>query len=111
MRVQGRARRITGRRLVRLGLGGLLLRLFPVLDDVALLEQDPLGDLPPHRRAPQQELEVHAEVLELLALGVAHDRPRIGVGLDAEPLLVPADGLGLLGERGAEAGERPRCRG
>ena len=38
------------------------------------LEEDPLRDLAPARRAPQQELEVHAEVLELLALRVAHDR-------------------------------------
>jgi hypothetical protein len=43
-------------------------RLLPVLDDVPLLEQDPLRDLAPERRAPQQELEVHGEVLELLAL-------------------------------------------
>ena len=33
-----------------------------------------LGDRAPARGAPEQELEIHAEVLELLALGVAHDR-------------------------------------
>ena len=87
---------------------GLLLGLLAVLDDVALLEQDALGDLAPERRAAQQELEVHAEVLELLALRVAHDRPRLAVGLDREALLVPADRLGLLGQRGAQARERPR---
>ena len=78
-----------------------------MLDDVALLEEDPLGDLAPQRRAAQQELEVHAEVLELLALGVAHDRPRLAIWLDGHPLLVPADRLRLLGQRGAEPGEGP----
>ena len=76
-----------------------------MLDDVALLEEDSLGDLPPQRRAAQQELEVHAEVLELLALRVAHDRPRLAVGLDGDALLVPADRLGLLGQRRAQPGE------
>ncbi len=57
----------------------LRLGLLAVLDDVAGLEQDPLRDLAPRRRAPQQELEVHAEVLELLALGVAHHRERLRV--------------------------------
>src|SRR6202007_2404928 len=46
-----------------------LLGLLAVLDDVALLEQDALGDLAPQRRAPQQELQIHGEVLELLPLG------------------------------------------
>ena len=87
---------------------GLLLGLLAVLDDVAGLEEDPLGDLAPDRRAAQQELEVHAEVLELLALRVAHDRPRLGVRLDRQALLVPADRLGLLGQRGAQTGERAR---
>ena len=71
----------------------------------------PLRDLAPQRRPPQQELEVHAEVLELLALGVAHDRPRLAVGLDGEALLVPADRLGLLGQRRAQARERARLLG
>ena len=66
----------------------------------------PVGDLAPAGRAAQQELEVHAEVLELLAHGVAHDRRRFGVRLDGKALLVPADRLGLLGQRGAQAGER-----
>ena len=58
-------------------------------------------------RLAQQELEVHAEVLELLALGVAHDRARLVVGLDGEPLLVPADRFGLLGQGCAQPRERP----
>ena len=51
----------------RLLRGRLLLGLLAVLDDVALLEEDALGDLAPERRPAQQELEVHAEVLVLLA--------------------------------------------
>ena len=70
----------------------------------------PSRDLAPARRPPQQELEIHAEVLELLALRVVHDRGGLGVGLDREPLLVPADRLGLLGQRRAEARERSRRR-
>ena len=79
-----------------------------MLDDVPRLEQDPLRDLPPRRGAPEQELEVHAEVLELLALRVAHHCGRLGVGLDREALLVPPDRLRLLGQRGAQARESPR---
>ena len=86
----------------------LLLGLLAVLDDVAGWKRIPCGDLAPDRRAPQQELEVHREVLELLALRVAHDRQRLGVGLDREPLLVPADRLRLLGQRGAQPRERAR---
>ena len=86
---------------------GLLGRL-AVRDDVALLEQDPPRDLAPLRLLAQQELEVHAEVLELLADRVGHDRARGRVRLDRQPLLVPADRLGLLGQRGAEAGEGAR---
>ena len=41
---------------------------------------------------------------------VAHDRARLRVGLDREALLVPADRLGLLGQRRAQAGERARLR-
>ena len=81
-----------------------------MLDDVARLEQHALGDLAPDRRAAQEKLEIHAEVLELLALGVAHDRLRLGVCFDREALLVPADRLGLLGQRGAQPRERPRTR-
>ena len=62
----------------RLGLG-----LLAVLDDVTGLEEHALGDLAPDRRAAQEKLEVHAEVLELLALGVAHDRLRLGSGSTA----------------------------
>ena len=99
------------RRPVGLDLDRLLLGLLAVLDDVAGLEEDALGDLAPRGRPAQQELEVHAEVLELLALRVAHDRAGLGVGLDREALLVPADRLGLLGQRRAQAGERPRLGG
>ena len=88
----------------------LRLRLLAVLDDVTGLEQDPLRDLAPRRRAAQQELEIHREVLELLALGVLHHRDRLGVGLDRQALLIPADRLGLLGQRRAQARERPRRR-
>jgi hypothetical protein len=69
-----------------------------VLDDVAGLEQHPLGDLAPGRCAAHEELQVHAEVLELLALGVPHDGHGVGIGLESEPLLVPADRLRLLGQ-------------
>src|SRR5919108_422106 len=62
-----------------LAFDGLLLRLLAMLDDVAFLEEDAECDLPPQRGAPQQELQVHAEVLELLALGIAHDRPCLKV--------------------------------
>jgi hypothetical protein len=70
------------------------------------LKQDPARDLSPQRRAAQQKLEVHAEVLELLALGVLHDRQRVWIGLDRKTLLVPADGFGLLGQRRAHACKR-----
>src|SRR6202000_2877512 len=76
-----------------------------VVDDVTLLEQDALGDLTPARHLAQQELEVHREVLELLPLGVWPDRRGVGSGLERESLLIPADRLALLFERGAEAGE------
>jgi len=76
----------------------LLLGLLTVLDDVALLEEDPAGDLAPQRSAPQQELEVHREVLELLALRIAHDRLRLAISLDCQALLVPTERFGLLGE-------------
>ena len=62
--------------------------------------------------APQQELQIHGEVLELLALGVAHDRPRLAIGLDRNPLLVPTDRLRLLGQRrrgGRRSGSHPRA--
>src|ERR1700709_2664335 len=79
-----------------------------MLDDVALAEEHPLRDLTPARHLAQEELEVHREVLELLPLAVLQDPPPVGVGLDRKALLVPADRLALLFERGAETGERPR---
>src|SRR5947209_3535505 len=83
---------------------GLLAGL-PVLDDVAVLEQDGLQDRPPLRFAPGKELERHREVLELLLLRILHDRVRLAVALEREPLLVPPDRLRLLLERGDDAGE------
>src|SRR5579871_6624105 len=76
-----------------LGLG-----LLGVLDHVAGLEENALGDLAPLRRATEQELEIHAEVLELLTLRVGHHRAGLWIGLDGQSLLVPSDRLGLLGQ-------------
>src|SRR5215213_8759605 len=75
-------------------LDGRLLGGFAARDDVAVPEEDPLRDLAPEWRAPQQELQVHAEVLELLALRIGHDRARFAVGLEGEALLIPPDRLG-----------------
>ena len=61
-----RARRAAAVALGVVLAGGGLGRL-AVLDDVAVLEEDPARDRPPLRRAPQQELQVHREVLVLLA--------------------------------------------
>src|SRR5256885_16693685 len=83
-----------------------VLRLFAGLDDVALGEEDLLQGDPPVRRPADQELEVHPEVLELLALRVRHDRLRLGIGLECHPLLVPADRLRLFGHRRDHPGER-----
>ena len=41
-------------------------------------------------------------------LRVLHDRPGAVVGLERDSLVVPADGLGLLGQRGAQAREGAR---
>jgi hypothetical protein len=82
-----------------------------MLDDISVPEQDAPGDASPRRRAPQQKLEVHAEVLELLALGVAHDRAGLRVALERQPLLVPPDCLRLLGQRSAQPRERSRLPG
>src|SRR4051812_37174716 len=83
----------------------ILLGLLSRGDDVTLGEQDLLQDLPPLRRAAEQELEIHPEVLELLELRVLHDGARLRVALDRDALLVPADGLRLLEERRAHARE------
>ena len=42
---------------------------------------------------------------ELLGLGGLHDPARLLVGLDSQALLIPADRLGFLLQRGDEAGE------
>src|SRR4051812_14515482 len=83
----------------------LLLARLAALDDVSRGEQDLLELGPPVLLATEQELEVHAEVLELLFLGVLHDGSRLGILLDRDPLLVPADRLRLLDERGDHARE------
>src|SRR5256886_5781177 len=94
----------TGRSLEALG---VLCRL-AAFHDVTLGEENRLQRDPPIRRSPQQELEIHAEVFELLTLRVGHDRPRLRIGLERDSLLVPADRLGLLLQRGDDACERPR---
>jgi hypothetical protein len=45
-------------------------------------------------------------MLELLLLGVLHDGVGLRILLEHEALLVPADRLGLLDQRGADPGER-----
>src|SRR5262249_49569725 len=64
-----------------------------------------MRDLAPDGGSAKKELEVHAEVLELLALSVAHDVPGARVRLHREALLVPSDRFGLLCQRGAKASE------
>src|SRR5439155_19367531 len=61
----------------------------------------------PFRLAPRQELERHGEMLELLLLGIFHDRPGLRIGLQGHGLLVPADRLRLLLRRGGDTGKRP----
>ena len=65
------------------------------LDDVALLNRI-FCSASRHLLPAGEELEVHREVEELLALGV-YDSSRFLVRLDRQALLVPADGLRLLG--------------
>ena len=67
----------------------------------------PCGDLAPLGRRRSRNSRSMREVLVLLADRVAHDRPRLRVALDRQPLLVPADRLGLLGQRRAQPRERP----
>ena len=98
----------SGRALGGLPFGRFLLRLLAVLDDVAVLEEDPLRDLAPQRKAAKEKLEVHGEVLELLTFGVPHDRPGRGVALDGEALFVPVDGLRLLDQVCGHSREGPR---
>src|SRR5882757_7802858 len=52
------------------------------LDDVTVGEQGGLECNPPLLGSPGQELEIHREVLEILLLGVRHDRLRVFVGLN-----------------------------
>jgi hypothetical protein len=82
-----------------------------VLDDVALREEDILEHGAPLVVAPREELEVHGEVFELLLLGVLHDRPGLWILLERETLLIPANSLRFLDERGADTGERPHLLG
>ena len=67
----------------------------------------PFAIVGPLRAPAEQELEVHREVLVLLVARVGDDRARVLVLLDGEALLVPADGLGLLRQRGEDARQRP----
>ena len=76
-----------------------------MLDDVALGEEDLLEHGAPLGLAPGQEFQGHRKVFELLFLGVLHDGLRLGVTLEGEALLVPADGLRLFLERGGQAGK------
>src|SRR4051794_10700255 len=82
-----------------------LLGFVAMLDDVARLEQNAFECVAPLRFLAQQKLEVHAKMLHLLVLRVAHDRERVFVFLDREALLVPTDRLRLLDERGDHACE------
>src|SRR5215210_1226798 len=50
-------------------------------------------------------------MLELLLLGVFHDRQRFFVLFHGDALLVPADRLRLLDQRGDHSGEGPRLGG
>src|SRR6187551_411872 len=84
----------------------LFLGFLAVFDDIARLEEDALQHSGPLRLAAAEGLEVHREVLELLALRVLHDRPGVGILLDIQALLVPADRLRLLDQRGANPGDR-----
>src|SRR3954447_8099485 len=59
---------------------GFFLSRLALLDDVALGEEDGLQLLAPHRRATQQEFEVHSEMFEFFLLRIFHDRARIGIG-------------------------------
>ena len=87
----------------------LLLGLLAVLDDVAVLEQDALRRSRAtagvrrsrNSRSMQKCLNSSPCASRMIAA-------RLAVGLDGEALLVPADRLGLLGQRRAQARERPR---
>jgi len=54
-----------------------------------------------------KKLEVHPEMLELLTLGVLHDRLRLRIRLEGDALLVPADRLRLLSQRSDYPSKRP----
>src|SRR5471030_309272 len=82
------------------------LRLFAVLDDIALAEEHFLARDLPFRLAAEKKLEIHREVLELLLLRVLHDRARLGVLLDREALFVPVDCFSFLDHREAHPGKR-----
>src|SRR5207248_1240605 len=88
----------------------LLVRLLPMLDDIAGLEQNVLENRSPLRRLAEQEFEIHPKVLELFLLRIAHDGARRFVLLDRDALLVPADRLRLFGEWSNHASKRS-CRG
>src|SRR5512141_1803074 len=79
--------------------------LLAALHDVPAREENAFQSVPPHRLLPEQELEIHPEVLHLLLLGVLHDRLRLFILLQRDALLVPPDRLGFLGQRRDHARE------
>src|SRR5258708_1197320 len=72
-------------------------------DDVALLEEDALKSCTPLGCSAEQQLEVHAEVLELLFLRAFHDGDRLGVVLHRHALLIPVYRLSFFDEAGDDA--------
>jgi len=79
-----------------------------VLDDVPRLEQDVFQHHLPLRLPAGQEFKRHREVLELLLLGILHDRFRLSIALERHALLVPTDRLSLLLQRRGHASKGPR---
>src|SRR6476661_9354697 len=86
----------------------VLLGLFAERHDVANGKQNPFQLATPVSLVTEQEFKIHSEVLEFLLLRILHDRLRRTVLLDRDALLVPANRLRLLDERGNHARERPR---
>src|SRR3954451_20773354 len=82
---------------------GVFLRLLAVFYYIALLEEDILHGDAPLRLAAQQKLQVHAKVLDLFLLRVAHDGAGVPILFDGYALLVPVYGLVLFYERSYHA--------
>ncbi len=94
-----------GRGRVAIVLAGGFRRL-GVLDEIPGLEQHALGDGAPFGPAPEQELQIHREVLVLLVHRISDHRNRFRILLQRQPLLIPIDGLGLLGQRREDTSDR-----